>query len=64
MVDVIANCDRMQDYGFLDLSVRSVPKRVRSDPRDNSRKIELPEGYKLVLKAGKSLKDILDIIDE
>lgn len=64
LVDVICQRDRLQDYGYLDIYTKKVPKRVRSDPRDNSRKVELPEGYKLVFKAGKSLKDILDIIDE
>jgi nucleoid DNA-binding protein len=64
MVDVIAEKDRLQDYGFIDLSVKKTPKRVRSDPRDNNIKFELPEGYKVVLKAGKSLKDIVDIIEE
>ena len=62
--DVIADNDRVQDYGFLDMYVRRVPERIRSNPQDNNIKIKLPESYKLVFKAGKSLKDMLDVIDK
>lgn len=64
MADIIYEQDIMQDYGFITLSVKNVPARVRSDPRDNSIKINLEPSHKIVIKAGKSLKDILDIIDD
>lgn len=63
MADVIYERDRIQDYGFIDLSTKFVPAHIATDPRNNDIKVEVPDKYKIVLKAGKSLKDILDIIE-
>lgn len=56
LTDTVKHAERLQDYGYLDLGVKFVPGHEKEDPRDHSKTIWVQDKYKLVLKAGDTLK--------
>lgn len=57
MVETIRRGDRIRDYGYLDLGVKFVPGHEKMDPRDHTKSIWVEDKYKVVMGAGKALRD-------
>ena len=57
LVDVVGNGDRIQDFGFLDMSSVYVPEHYRTDPRDNTIRVKVKPKFKVKISIGKTLRD-------
>ena len=57
LIKAISEGDRVQDYGFLDISSVYVEEHYRTDPRDNSINVKVKPKFKIKINAGKTLKD-------
>ncbi len=59
ILSVIKNRDIIEDTGFFNIHVKFVPAHVKRDPRDvHNKEVSIPDKYKIVLKAMKTLKDV------
>ena len=57
LIKAVQNGDRVQDYGYLDLSSTYVPEHEKYDPRDNITKVTVKPKFKVKISVGKTIKD-------
>lgn len=57
LTKAIQDGDRVQDYGFLDISSIYVPEHIKSDPRNNDIKVTVKPKFKVKISVGKTIKD-------
>ena len=57
LTKAIQDGDRVQDYGFLDISSVYVPEHIKTDPRNNDIKVTVKPKFKVKISVGKTIKD-------